>query len=988
MLLLAVALCSPARAATLFDPALRFRVLETPHFRIYFHQGEDRLASHLAAIAEDTWTALRRPLSVMPPRLTHVVLADQSEVANGYATPLPYDTIVLYASWAPGDEFYTDDWLRLTFTHEFTHILHLDRSESWARVVRDVFGRTLIAFPNLLLPTWQIEGIAVYEESAVTGEGRLHAGDFRAIVDEAARRRQLEPIDRVNGGLTDWPGGEGPYAYGSEFHQYLADRFGAATLAALADATARRVPYTGSRAFERVFGESLGGLWHDYVAALVARAGSPAPDAGISRVTHQGFVVSGPRFDRFVCDGCSPEIVYASQTPHEFPRLYRARLDGSPPRSLAWRYLGSTTAIGRESMYFDQLEVRRNVSLYGDLFELSRATGHVRQLTSEARLLDPDLSPDGSTIVCVQQQRGQRDLVLVRGVGSIRRARTLAIDALAAEPDTQFNAPRWSPDGRLVAVERHRFGAQPELVVVDLASRAIRVVASDGPRAALGAPLDTGARAGSTRIVTPAWRPDGSAIIAAVSNEEDPFNLYEFAVDGSSARQLTHTTGGALWPDVSPDGETLVFAGYTTNGYDVFSMPFPPPPAERQPNPFAVSSPLAAAQDTSVPGRGTRLAPAQRPIAPEMSRPHAYSPWPTLWPTSWFPIVVWDSTQVRAGASAGGRDVLGYHAYAASATWLLSGPANALTPSPSIPDWSVSYAYDRWRPTPFAAASTATSFFAGPPTAAGTPTAATRKEHQLEIGVLVPFLHTRIGHSGFASLVHAVDDYTLPEGVPSRDRSGIHLAWQTASAHLYGYSISPEDGIVAGTTVELVRTAFGATADATTATADVRAYVSGVGGRHHVIAARLAGGASTGNPTVGRAFLLGGATSNPSVVDFGSSAMSLLRGFPASSFAGTHVALINVEYRWPLVRPERGVGTWPFFLHTLHAAVVADAGHAWTAAFDADAIKTSYGAELSANLVAGFYFPFTATAGVARGHDGSGALAGGTVAYFRIGRSF
>ena len=244
----------------------------TPHFRLYFHQGEDLLAGHLAVVAEETWTALQRPLGARPPRLTHIVLADQTEVANGYATPLPYDTIVMYATWPRGEEFYTDDWLRLTFTHEFTHILHLDRSESWARVIRDIFGRTTLAFPNLLLPTWQIEGIAVYEESAVTGEGRLHAGDFRAIVDEAARQHRLEPLDRVNGGLTDWPDGNGPYAYGSGFHQYLADRFGASTLGTLADATARRVPYTGSRAFARVFGESLGDLWRDYQATLLASA--------------------------------------------------------------------------------------------------------------------------------------------------------------------------------------------------------------------------------------------------------------------------------------------------------------------------------------------------------------------------------------------------------------------------------------------------------------------------------------------------------------------------------------------------------------------------------------------------------------------------------------------------------------------------------------------------------------------------------------------
>ena len=178
-----------AAGATLHDPALRFRSLSTDHFVIHYHQGEDRLAARLAAIAEETWALLRRPLGVAPPSPTHVVLVDETELANGSATPLPYNTIVVTAAWPAGSEFIgnTDDWLRLVFTHEFTHILHLDRSRGWARGVRAVFGRTPIAFPNLFLPIWQIEGLATYEESVVTGEGRLHAGDFQAVLGEAAR---------------------------------------------------------------------------------------------------------------------------------------------------------------------------------------------------------------------------------------------------------------------------------------------------------------------------------------------------------------------------------------------------------------------------------------------------------------------------------------------------------------------------------------------------------------------------------------------------------------------------------------------------------------------------------------------------------------------------------------------------------------------------------------------------------------------------------
>jgi hypothetical protein len=939
-----------AHAATLFDPALTFRVLRTDHFRIYFHRGEERLAARLGPIAEDSWRALTRPLGVRPPPLTHVVLANQSELANGYATPLPYNTIVIYPASPPGSEFDTDDWLRLVFTHEFTHIVHLDRSEHWAGVVRGIFGRTLIAFPNLFLPTWQIEGLATLEESAITGEGRLHAGDFRALVTEAARARALEPLDRVNGGLTDWPSGQAPYAYGLGFHQYLVERFGERALAQLAEATARRVPYTQSAVFTRLFGESLGTLWRDYETTLVTNAGSPSMDPGVRQLTHDGFVAAAPRFDAY-----GGGIVYATRTPNAFPTLNRVSLDGGEPSVLATRYLGATTGIGRHALYFDQLEIARNVALSGDLYAWTRTDRRVRAVTSGARLHDPDLSPDGATLAAVREGVGSRDLVLVRlpEAGSAAGDRTshATIDPLLADGTTQFDTPRWSPDGRDIAVVRHRLRADPEIVVVEAATGRLRRTLS----------------AAGTRIVMPAWRPDGGAIVAAMAADDQPFNVYEFALDGSDdVRQLTHFSGGATWPDVSPDGATLVFAGYTTSGYDIFSMPYP----------AGTPGPRLNPGDARVDGNS---AVAQGDVP--------YSPLPTLAPTSWQPVIEWDSDQVRIGAETGGRDVLGYHGYAASATWLAASRVDAPTPDAATPDWFVSYAYDRWRPTLFAAASSETDFFAGPATLQGTPSRTTRRQRQFEGGVVLPVIRTRISHTAFASLFRAVDDYTGTDQLPTRERTAVRTAWRTATARTYGYSISPEDGIVAGGTAEFVRRGLGASADATTVTGDVRAYIAGIR-PHHILAARLAGGVSTGDRSVGRTFLLGGATTDASVIDFSSDAISLLRGFDTSTFAGSHVALLNAEYRWPLSRPQRGVGTWPLFLHTVHAAAFVDAGHAWTRAFDAASIKTSIGGELSANLVAGFYFPLTATAGVAWGHDGRGTVPGGVVAYFRVGKSF
>jgi hypothetical protein len=232
--------------------------------------------------------------------------------------------IFVTAAAPPGSDFIgrTDDWLRLVFTHEFTHIVHLDRSEGWAQIFRGVFGRASLAFPNTWLPVWQIEGLAAWEESAITGEGRLHAGDFRAIERETARSGRAVPIDRVNGGLTDWPAGLAPYAFGLGFHDYLSQRFGEERFSALAARTSRSLPFFGSRA--KVCGESLGDLWNGIARPRLKGHRTPRTcrllEPVDALVTHDGFTIASPRFAPAACRNCPQEIVYAVRNPGGFLR--------------------------------------------------------------------------------------------------------------------------------------------------------------------------------------------------------------------------------------------------------------------------------------------------------------------------------------------------------------------------------------------------------------------------------------------------------------------------------------------------------------------------------------------------------------------------------------------------------------------------------------------------------------------------------------------
>jgi outer membrane protein assembly factor BamA len=261
------------------------------------------------------------------------------------------------------------------------------------------------------------------------------------------------------------------------------------------------------------------------------------------------------------------------------------------------------------------------------------------------------------------------------------------------------------------------------------------------------------------------------------------------------------------------------------------------------------------------------------------------------------------------------------------------------------------------------------------------------REQDEEVGVVVPAAHVRYQQSVTASL--NFERQTLNLGGFARahaDRNAVRLAWAFNSAKVYPYSISQEQGATLGVTGEMVRQALGADASGDATTVDGRAYLR-FGGRHAILAVRGAGGVARGDRRTARFFYLGGPGPNLSPVDFGSDGLDLLRGFDQNEFGGTRIAVLNVEYRVPLVRVERGLGTWPVFLRNVHAAAFLDAGKAWFSTASNQPFARSAGAELAADFRFGYELPLTTVVGIAWPHAPNGAARSPAV-YFRVGHAF
>jgi hypothetical protein len=614
---------------------------------------------------------------------------------------------------------------------------------------------------------------------------------------------------------------------------------------------------------------------------------------------------------------------------------------------------------------FDQLELSENVAWRSDLYAGEMPTGRSSRLTSDQRLLEPDVSPDGRRLACVRTgEDGRRELTFfamerdARGKMSLNPL-TLPI---AADGRSTFGAPRWSPDGRSLAVERRRLDGPSEIVVFDVASGHEHLTASS-------------VRA---RNISPTWLPDGHTILFASDRANRSFQIYAATVDAADLRRITSVPGGALAPEVSPDGRTLVYVGSDATGYDLFAMP------------LGEAMTSAVLEGPAAPLAAERVqAEADASPQPETAE-HSpadlgYSPLPTLLPRAWTPLVDSRNGSVRAGVTAAAADVLQRHSIGASLMWRLAETTAVGGPHSGRPDWSAFYVYSRWRPAFYIAATDTTSFLAVASPGSGVPEAELR-EQNVAAGLQLPVRRVRHQHVWQAEFDVEREARTWKGAPTSWYRNAFRAAWTVNTALTYGRSISAENGVAAGVTSEQVRTAFGADGNADAFTAEARGYWR-PGSSHAVLAARAGYGTASGDSNVRRLFFLGGTSTAGSLVNFGSDALGMVRGFQDEVAAGNRIASATVEWRQPLWRIERGFGTWPIFLRTVHAAVFADAGQAWTGEFSADRLKASVGAEGSVDTVVGFSLPLTFTAGVARTHDGATGH-GATGFYVRIGPSF
>jgi hypothetical protein len=956
---LATAIATPVRAQV--SPNLDWRTLRTQHFYIDFAPPLEPLARRIAADAERAYSELSQQLH--PPRgMIDVVISDDVDFSNGSATPYPTNRIVVYANPPISESAlrYTSDWGQMVITHELTHIFHLDRTRGIWALGQHVFGRPALLFPNLYSPSWLTEGLAVYEESRLTGAGRVLGSEHRMIARAAAIDHAFPPIGALSLAQSRFPFGEAAYAYGSLFIDYLARTRGDSAVRRFVDkSSAELIPYLVDIPAKAGFGISFSQAWREFSDSVTRSASLAAvpPLPGWRQLTNDGVFVFAPRW---ISDS---SIVYSGAPGRESFGAFRVDLNGR--RRRVGRRNGQSPNVprGDGSFVYAQPDFVNPYQQRSDLWV--QRGGQEHQLTVGQRLTDPDVRADGE-IVAQQITPGATRLVLVSRDG--KRVTPITTGSY----DEQWTEPRWSHSGTLIAASRWLRGDISQIVVLDTTGRIVHTVAS-----------------GVSIEAAPSWLA-GDAGVMYSSDRTGSTEVYVERFDdahgfGNAATyRLSSAETGLFEPSSAPRTAEAAAVLFRADGYHLGVGAC-----------CAANGGAARVDDyrDTVP----RLAPG--PVLVDSGRVTKYNPWRTFLPHYWLPTMdPGIDGGYRIGAMTSGFDVVGRHVMSATVEfptnntgvvgnvqYQYAGLGLPIIQADASQDWqTLGGAFSRDASRTFLSAV---------------------RRRTLDADLLGTWLRQKYRSAlSFTAGAGVEDRSSAPAAVVAQVDSNGALGTHVYPTLIAGagfanyqrppFSISPEDGVQLNVTVrDRLRSGATGTGGASYSTVGQGSLYKSLdlpGFAHHVIALR--GSAGYADERASGYFTVGGINGTPFqiipgyVIGEGANTFPV-RGFPSGTLIGTRAATASAEYRLPLFLTGRAPGALPFFLDRSSLSLFGDWGTAWCPDIAAGrevcnanvALLTnkfylaSAGAELNLNLgVLSWDSPYRFRIGVAAPvHDGA-----------------
>ncbi len=599
------------------DPSLNWKTHVGEHFLIHYPTSLKSYVGKVDYLAEQSHQNLSEYFNWRPANKTHVILLDEFDQANGFASPIPNNAMTLFMQPpTQGELLVFDDWLKMLIHHEYTHILHTDKALDLPLMLRSILGRYLLLFPNALHPNWFQEGLATYmETNDAKGVGRGQSDVFQMIMRQEVLSG-IKPISRINTvNPHDWPFNTA-YLYGVYFFRFIEDVYGKKAINQLINNYSDNLlPYQVNSNPVLITGKSLEQLWPDFQNYLNGKF-SPQLHRIATLQTSNVKSISNSHLDYgFIAKGNKQDFWYAAIDGNKGANLYHYD-KGIEVSVVPLNSLASVDVNKNGQVLVSQLENCGQHALYYDLYVLQK--GSLIRLThcSRYRLAKWQSS---QRIVALRYEHGIAVLERLNSKGQV-------VEGIwrgdMADVVSSFDV---NESGDIVA--SIKFSSKPwELYLW-----------TEGKWQA----ITTDSELKSQPVLF-------SNKVYFIQSQLGQSEIYSINLDGSDKARLSHSVGGfkQLVPTSAENALTL---SYETAGYKVASVEL-----KSYPDLYA-----------------TNLEPSQPIPLVDLSLVDDahYNPLPSLLPKYWFPVYLAQDNLTEVGFFTSGQDALNNHQYLAQLTY-------------------------------------------------------------------------------------------------------------------------------------------------------------------------------------------------------------------------------------------------------------------------------------------------------------------------------
>ena len=597
-------------------PELKWESIETEHFLVHYHQGTARTANVVAEIAEDIYPAITGLYDYEPSSKVEFIIKDTQDYANGAA--YFFDNKI--EIWAENLDYVlrgTHNWLRDVITHEYIHIISLQKALKFGRKVpagwfqvfgyeqerrQDVvrgFPDVLVSYPisGITVPVWFAEGVSQYQSNAKRFDYRDSHREM--ILRDRIMTGHLLTLEDMSVFGKNSIGNESSYNQGFAFVKYLAENYGEESLRKMAGAASAVTSLSFNRAMKKATGVPAKQLYRDWKASLEdtytsrlqtiqanLHIGEPFVDEGIGNM-HPRVSPDGKKI-AYLMTGDSPYlsgnalVVETLGDPQRKKQMVAPRVTGSVSWSPDGRYLA----------YARITEVPETQALFNDLYLYDLEKKKEQRITRTLRARHPDWSHDGKRLAFVVESDGLLNLYtltldetsfqgkiddgtqhyydlntheLLADIPAERRGdwreHYREVRFLGSElrqltryvDGRQFYHPRWSP--------------KDDYLIFDTSIGFARDIARISPEG------------GEMAFVLeqryderyPTFHPASGELLYA-SDETGIYNIYSLNLENGEKKAYTNVIGGAFMPTMTPQGD-LYYSLYRDQGYKLHHLP-------------------------------------------------------------------------------------------------------------------------------------------------------------------------------------------------------------------------------------------------------------------------------------------------------------------------------------------------------------------------------------------------------------------------------